>query len=184
MLLRKDGREPKQGDACRTITLIRANIDVWCCCRCCCKRCLMLACASSQQCASVSKLLTFKTCVYIQTILLLCKGNAEQHAVVYHSEMCRAVYTQPLSLELLFLITVSYSKTSIIDTFFSSSSTSMDRERHTSSTMSTTLRKLEAAPCVWVKRARQRLARRPCSRTTYNSMTKATGFIFRSTIKC
>lgn len=81
---------------------------------------------------------------------------------------------------LLFSNTVNQSKTSIIEAFFSSSTTSMQRARQTSSIMSTTLRKLEAAPRVWVKRARQRLARRPCSRTTKSSMTKETGLIFKS----
>lgn len=64
---------------------------------------------------------------------------------------------------------------------FSSSSMSMYLFRQTSSITSTVLRKLEAAPRVWVNRARLKFARRPCSRTTNSSMTNATGLILRST---
>ena len=42
------------------------------------------------------------------------------------------------------------------------------------------LRKLDAAPWVWVNRARQSLARCPCSRTTKSSITNETGLILRS----
>lgn len=76
--------------------------------------------------------------------------------------------------------TITQANTSHMASFFSWSSTSMQRARQTSSMMSITFLKLEAAPFVCVNRAMQRLARRPCSSTTNNSMTNETGLIFKS----
>ena len=64
--------------------------------------------------------------------------------------------------------------------FWFSSSTSMPRPRHTSSTISTTLRNEVAAPRVWVNRATQRFARRPPLRIAKISIIIETGLILRS----